>query len=131
MAGRCVYYALNLLFDSNPFPKGNYLQLFNPNAWKFHQSIVKKCNTQPFHRKDLLTLSSLDGSAIRVHGPFGVSRLLFPHTKPGTHLGQTNGLYTYDPKAMQAVLVNVGFSSCETFSIPSIFLAESRRVRRK
>ncbi|KAE9385054.1 cytochrome P450 [Gymnopus androsaceus JB14] len=37
---------------------GNFLQLFNPYAWKFHESIAKTY-----------------GSAVRIHGPFGANGL--------------------------------------------------------
>ncbi|KAJ3847743.1 cytochrome P450 [Lentinula lateritia] len=51
--------------------KGNYEQVFNPNAWGFHEFLAKTY-----------------GSMTRLHGPCG-----------------TNTLYTFDPKAMQTVLV--------------------------
>ncbi|KAJ3903765.1 cytochrome P450 [Lentinula edodes] len=51
--------------------KGNYEQVFNPDAWGFHELLAKEY-----------------GSMTRLHGPYG-----------------TNTLYTFDPKAMQTVLV--------------------------
>ncbi|KAJ3862444.1 cytochrome P450 [Lentinula novae-zelandiae] len=51
--------------------KGNYEQVFNPDAWGFHEFLAKEY-----------------GSMTRLHGPYG-----------------TNTLYTFDPKAMQTVLV--------------------------
>ncbi|KAJ3903852.1 cytochrome P450 [Lentinula edodes] len=51
--------------------KGNYQQVFNPDAWGFHEFLAEKY-----------------GSMSRLHGPYG-----------------TNTLYTFDPKAMQSVLV--------------------------
>ncbi|KAE9397791.1 cytochrome P450 [Gymnopus androsaceus JB14] len=50
---------------------GNFQQLFNPYAWKFHESIAKTY-----------------GSVVRLHGPIG-----------------TNGLYIFDSKALQTVLL--------------------------
>ncbi|KAJ3861973.1 cytochrome P450 [Lentinula novae-zelandiae] len=56
---------------TKPFSGGNYEQVFNPNAWGFHEFLAKTY-----------------GSMTRLHGPCG-----------------TNTLYTFDPKAMQTVLV--------------------------
>ncbi|KAJ3928193.1 MAG: cytochrome P450 [Lentinula lateritia] len=47
---------------TKPFSGGNYEQVFNPNAWRFHEFLAKTCKL-------------------------------------------TNTLYTFDPKAMQTVLV--------------------------
>ncbi|KAJ3804415.1 cytochrome P450 [Lentinula aff. lateritia] len=56
---------------SHSWFKGNYEQVFNPDAWGFHEFLAKEY-----------------GSMTRLHGPYG-----------------TNTLYTFDPKAMQTVLV--------------------------
>ncbi|KAJ3980085.1 cytochrome P450 [Lentinula detonsa] len=44
-----------------PYPswfKGNFQQVFNPNAWKFHEYLAKKY-----------------GSSVRLHGPYGTNTL--------------------------------------------------------
>ncbi|KAE9394010.1 cytochrome P450 [Gymnopus androsaceus JB14] len=85
---------------------GNFLQLFNPSAWKFHELIAKTY-----------------GSVVRLHGPFGTN---------GLYIFDSKAMHTVLVKNLDIFEENDGYIALVTFlKVLDLVLGHHHQKQRK